>query len=119
MLENFYSVIEKNIGQDTAAFLVRFNAQHPIFQGHFPMKPVVPGACLMQMTGELSVVALQKNLHIIGAKNIKFLQVIYPNKTESVTFELAWEECDGGFEVKCSVVDAEKRYATMQLTLAD
>ena len=119
MLETFYSVIEKNIGQDSAAFSVHFNAQHPIFQGHFPTMPVVPGACLMQMTGELSVVALQKNVQIVGAKNIKFLQVIYPNKTESVTFELAWEKCDGGFEVKCSVVDAETRYAVMQLTLAD
>ena len=119
MLETFYSVIEKNIGQKSAAFSVRFNAQHPIFQGHFPTMPVVPGACLMQMAGELSVVALQKNVRISGAKNIKFLQVIYPNKTESVTFELAWEKCDGGFEVKCSVVDAEKKYATMQLTFAD
>lgn len=73
----------------------------------------------MQMTGELCVVALQKSLRIVGAKNIKFLQVIYPNKAGIVTFDLSWEACDGGYEVKCSVVDAEKRYATMQLTLAD
>lgn len=119
MLETFYSVIEKNIGKESAAFSVQFNAQHPIFQGHFPTMPVVPGACLMQMAGELFVVALQKNIHIVGAKNIKFLQVIYPNKTEVVTFDLSWEACDGGYEVKCSVVDAEKKYAAMQLTFAD
>lgn len=73
----------------------------------------------MQMTGELCVVALQKSLRIVGAKNIKFLQVIYPNKTEVVTFDLSWETCDSGYEVKCSVVDAEKKYAAIQLTLAD
>ena len=119
MLETFYSVIEKKFGQDSAAFSVHFNAQHPIFQGHFPTMPVVPGACLMQMAGELSVVALQRNIQIVGAKNIKFLQVNYPNKTESVTFDLTWEKNDTGYEVKCSVVDAETRYAVMQLTLTD
>ena len=119
MLETFYSVIEKNIGQDSAKFDVRFNAQHPIFQGHFPTMPVVPGACMMQIAGELSVAALQQNLRIVGAKNIKFLQVIYPNRTEIVTFDLSWEACDGGCEVKCSVMDGEKKYAAMQLILAD
>ena len=119
MLENFYSVIEKNIGNTSATFGVRFNAQHPIFRGHFPQQPVVPGACLLQMTGDLVSSVLQKNLRVMGAKNIKFLQVILPERADVMTFDLAWNESNGGYEVKCSVVDAETRYAVMQLTLAD
>ena len=55
----------------------------------------------------------------MGAKNIKFLQVILPERADVVTFDLAWNESNGGYEVKCSVVSADTRYAVMQLTLAD
>ena len=119
MLENFYTVIEKSIGNDSAAVGVRFNVQHPIFKGHFPQQPIVPGACLLQIAGELVSSVLQKNLRVMGAKNIKFLQLILPEKADVVTFDLSWEESDCGFEVKCSIVGAETRYAVMLLTLAD
>lgn len=119
MLENFYTVIEKKIGDSSATFGVRFNVQHPIFRGHFPKQPIVPGACLLHIAGELVSSALQMNLQVIGVKNIKFLQVILPEKADEVSFDLSWVECGGGYEVKCSVVEAETRYAVMQFTLAN
>jgi len=119
MLENFYTIIEKNVENTSATFGVRFNVQHPIFKGHFPKQPIVPGACLLHIVGDLVSSTLQMNLRVVGAKNIKFLQVILPEKADEVTFDLSWVECNGGYEVKCSVVDTETRYAVMQLTLAD
>ena len=79
----------------------------------------MPGACLMQIAQELVSMALKKNLVLCAAQNIKFMQVIYPDKVDSVTFELLWSESDGVYNTKCIIHDEEATYAMMKVTLCE
>lgn len=119
MLDNFYSIVNQTITPELALITVRFNEKHPIFQGHFPTIPIVPGACLMEMACELSSFVLQKKLQVSAAANIKFLQVIYPDKTPTLVFELQIMENDDCYGVKCRIHDEVSTYATMKLTLCN
>jgi len=67
---------------------VKLNANHEVYQGHFPEKPVAPGAALTQMV--LDEVAEKTNgRHITELRQIKFLSVIDPTQVSGL--ELVFE----------------------------
>jgi 3-hydroxyacyl-[acyl-carrier-protein] dehydratase len=57
---------------------VIFNANHPLFTGHFPGNPVVPGVVQVQIIKELAEMHAGRKLLLRHAKNIKFLSIISP-----------------------------------------
>ncbi len=58
---------------------VRWNAEHPIFNGHFPGEPVVPGVCMIQLIQETMEAALERPVHLVSSSQVKFLHVIDPS----------------------------------------
>jgi 3-hydroxyacyl-[acyl-carrier-protein] dehydratase len=64
---------------------IELNPDHPIYEGHFPGNPVVPGVCQVQMVRE----GLETLKNIKGtlrsAGNIKFLNVIVPSEHPTLT----------------------------------
>jgi 3-hydroxyacyl-[acyl-carrier-protein] dehydratase len=80
MLEgNFYKILEQSQEEPgKAGFSIEFDPLHPIFSGHFPGKPVVPGVCMMQIIQELLSKIMDRKLMIRKASNIKFLHIIDP-----------------------------------------
>ena len=54
------------------------NSNHPVYQGHFPGNPVMPGVCQVQMVKELVEKALGQSLRLTASDNIKFLSAINP-----------------------------------------
>lgn len=83
-------LLRNNLYQITASgegtYTIRFNASHPVFAGHFPGHPIVPGACLVQIAEELLADHLGIRLHFTDLRNLKFRKPVTPD-TE-VTFML-------------------------------
>lgn len=71
--------------------VVRIDRNHPIFEGHFPGKPVVPGVCMLQLIKELLEQSANRKLRIQTAGNIKFLAVIDPTIHEHVNASILIE----------------------------
>lgn len=77
MLQNrLYYIIQSN--QDE--YTIRFEASHPIFAGHFPTRPIVPGACLVQIAEELASVLCGHQLCFTALRNLKFNQPVTPDQ---------------------------------------
>ncbi|RKR83449.1 3-hydroxyacyl-[acyl-carrier-protein] dehydratase [Mucilaginibacter gracilis] len=57
---------------------LKINAQHDILKGHFPGQPVLPGACMLQITKEVLEQTLKLNLRLKKADHLKFIQLINP-----------------------------------------
>jgi 3-hydroxyacyl-[acyl-carrier-protein] dehydratase len=70
--------IDKGDGMVKAGLL--WNAEHPIFKGHFPGQPVVPGVCMIQLIQETLEQALDKPVQLVSSSQIKFLHVIDPRQ---------------------------------------
>jgi len=68
------------------------NRDHPIFEGHFPGNPILPGVCTVQIVKELLEMEVKKELMLKKAGNIKYLGFINPLATPEVHFQLALKD---------------------------
>ena len=75
LLNNLYFIDRREQNDYT----IHFDSSHPIFAGHFPGHPIVPGACLVQMAEELSELYFGFPIHFMGIRNLKFRQPITPD----------------------------------------
>ena len=93
LLGNFYD-IQSFTGSDPEGSPQQFtvvtllNANHPIYRGHFPGNPVVPGVCQIQMVKELVEKTGNHSLKLVESDNIKFLSMINPNLTPRLEFRI-------------------------------
>ncbi len=84
--------------------IVLLNADHSIYQGHFPGNPVVPGVCQIQMIKELLELVLLRSTRLMESDNIKFLSMINPRNIELLNVDLLIKHTDPKhFSVTASV----------------
>lgn len=69
---------------------------HPIYDGHFPGQPVVPGVCQIQMVHELVALALERPLRLVASDNVKFMSMIDPLVNPELDFSLTIRKREEG-----------------------
>lgn len=100
-------------------FLLRLNPDHVIYQAHFPGEPITPGVCIVQMGKELMEELLDKSLEVARVKNVKFLTVISPKDTTSITYTFRKVEWSAdGKEVKAQIVVTSGDEAKAKISFA-
>jgi len=104
---NFYTILETQQTAQSFAAVLALNAAHPIFEGHFPGQPVVPGVCMMQTIQELLEKGLQRKLLLLKAANMKFLAMINPVVQPQVNTELQYTLQDDGTVRASAVIKSE------------
>lgn len=62
------------------SYTIGFNSSHPVFGGHFPGHPIVPGACLVQIAQELASAQ-----PFTAIRNLKFRQPVTPDMQVRIT----------------------------------
>lgn len=79
---------------------VKLNAHHPIFKGHFPGQPVLPGVCMLEMIQEIMEEQLRQKLRISKGPLIKFLTMINPDKNPFIIIEVQYDLTDEKITVR-------------------
>ena len=110
LLNSLYYIAESD-GQ--GIFTIRFNAAHPVFAGHFPGKPIVPGACLVQIAEELAGRMTGKPVRLTSIRNLKFRQPITPDQVVSVSLQCEMSN------LKCQIAESANFSATYMCADSD
>ena len=96
-----YDVVEiKEQRSQSFTIKIRLLSDYPIFKGHFPNNPILPGACLVEIVKELLQNILNKEILLKTAANIKFLAVINPEKNPDIHINLEVEQKGNLIHVK-------------------
>ena len=109
MLLNDFFTINDKVSSETEIWAELFiNADHKIFEGHFPNQPVVPGVCMMQMIKEITEEVIGKETNLVQAADMKFLAVINPleNNLVHASIKYATEE-SGAINIMASLFKDE------------
>ncbi len=104
LLNDFFTISDK-VSSETEIWAELFiNADHKIFEGHFPKQPVVPGVCMMQMIKEIYEEVTGNPTNLVQAAELKFLAVINPleNNLVHASIKIAAEE-NGMININASI----------------
>lgn len=91
MLRNSLCSFGKVLQSDAGTYQVEvaLNADHRLFQGHFPTQPILPGVCLLEMVKEILVEIMNKPLSLQQAGTIKYLKLVDPHIDPKLRFEIS------------------------------
>ncbi len=99
-LEDFYTLNNLEVNDNSAIAKITINKNHNIFDGHFPGNPITPGVCIMQIIKEITEKITEKPLFMESSSNIKFMAIINPEKNPDLVLSLDISESEEGFKVK-------------------
>ena len=89
LLPGFYTLLQsENINATDWSAQVALNPQHPVYGGHFPGQPVVPGVCTLQIIKECMEGICHTPLQYKQIASCKFLSAVNPNETPELKFTL-------------------------------
>jgi 3-hydroxyacyl-[acyl-carrier-protein] dehydratase len=91
LLNDLYIIQSLTQHENLVQAEVLLNADHPIFKGHFPGHPVLPGVCMLEMISEISGQCHRGVFMISAGPMIKFLQMIDPGKNPVLYFEINYQ----------------------------
>ena len=97
MLLNDFFTITDTVNSETEIWAeLRINANHKIFEGHFPNQPIVPGVCMMQIIKEILEQVIGKETNLVKAADMKFLAVINPQENNLIHASIKYAADESG-----------------------
>lgn len=77
-ISSLFTIKQLTVTEDQFSASVSFNPEHPVFGGHFPGQPVVPGVVLVEIAVAVASRAAGLDLAMKEASSMKFLNMIDP-----------------------------------------
>lgn len=76
---NIISYIDSALhANSTDSGVIKFTAEFPGFEGHFPGNPIVPGACLIETARQLVSKIRGRDLSLLLIRKVKFIAPVIP-----------------------------------------
>ncbi len=120
-MDTFYFYRYELVERSDNSFTLRvvFNGKHPVFDGHFPSKPVVPGVMIMQTVKECFE-DIKKMKLLIETADLKFTNPVLPGDDNPLLIDLAYSRIDKEkYEVRSKGYFKEVGYFKMRLSLSE
>jgi len=89
---DLFSIEEINHEDGVIKATLGINADSEILKGHFPGHPVVPGACMLQITKDVLEVVLSTLLQLKKADQLKFMTMIDPEVMPRVELDITYKQ---------------------------
>ena len=125
LLNHLYSIDTIAQSDEGIICTIRLIAGSPIYKAHFPMQPITPGACVVQMAVELyqrsKVVGLRSKagsmqLSIVKVKSAKFLHAMIPGGDREFRYLIKQKTADQGeIQLQVVVTSDDVPYAKLSL----
>lgn len=93
---DIFKLVSITNAEGKAEAILDVNPRSPIFKGHFPSQPVVPGACMVQLVKDMLEGVIDAKLQLKKADQIKFMNVIVPGDKKHLQLTINHRDAGGG-----------------------
>jgi 3-hydroxyacyl-[acyl-carrier-protein] dehydratase len=100
-------------------FKIRLDADHPIFKGHFPGQPVLPGVMILKIITSCVSLSQKKNLLISKVKQCKFLNFVDPIINPELFLDIEIYGTDSPLDVKAVLRSEEVVFSKVSISLTE
>jgi len=80
--------------------VIHLKKEHPIFKGHFPDKPILPGVVEIEIVRNVLDIYYNKTLHVKYVKYSKHINMILLDSIQNFTVEISSLVIDNEIEAK-------------------
>jgi 3-hydroxyacyl-[acyl-carrier-protein] dehydratase len=94
-LAEFYSIVSKEQNENESQYIVQLNPLHPLYKGHFPDQPVVPGIMQIELISDIVSKELETVCHLKKVSNVKYLIMIIPSE-ETIQIDIKIKPMEDG-----------------------
>ncbi len=108
--DTFYSVSSLEANEGFIEARLKINAEHAIFEGHFPGNPITPGVVQMEIIKELLSLHFARPIQMISMSNSKFLTILNPNETPEIDVKITISEVEDQLKVSAQISAGEVVY---------
>jgi hypothetical protein len=100
-------------GESAASGVVRYPAALPVFAGHFPGRPLVPGVYVLATLAEVAAQALARPLTLRAIERAKWSAPAYPD--QDLIVAVGWRPVEGWLRLDGTVTGPTGICATCRL----
>lgn len=90
--DNFYKIHDIAREDNTATIRVELLPSHPIYAGHFPGQPMVPGVCTLTIIKECIERILGCKVSYASIKECKYMSALIPEENLLITISTTIDE---------------------------
>lgn len=116
LLNNLYSIDTTGQSDEGLICSIRLIGDSPVYKAHFPMQPITPGTCIVQMAVEIYESFRGKSIDIVKVKNVKFLNAMIPDSGKVFRYAIEEKISDQGMiQLRVTVTSGDVIYAKLSL----
>ncbi len=90
LIDNFCTLHRLDINSEGFKAVIGLLPDHPVYKGHFPAQPVVPGVFTLALIRECASIATGRDRKYADIKECKFISAWLPTEDSKVTFDFAF-----------------------------
>ena len=90
MRTDFFDIMAFDAAADGFKATAALHASHPVYEGHFPGRPVVPGVFTLALVRECASRAAGRALEYAEIRECKFLSALLPCEGLQVTLDFSF-----------------------------
>lgn len=98
---------------------VGINPEDPIFSGHFPGQPVLPGVCTLAIVKDCICKATEKRLRYCEMVQCKFTGMVDPFMSGILNIDLTLIRSEGKISVNATVEEGERVVMKLKAVMAE
>lgn len=117
--DQLYQIVNIEKSGDSSTYILRIPDTHPLFKGHFPESPVLPGVCILQIIKELAEMDLASAspLGYSEIKQCKFLTPVAMNQPATVLVTIALQPEGASWNFSASLKSESILHASLKAVL--
>ncbi len=89
-----FTIIKTEHTEGSVRATLAINKNSEILAGHFPDRPIVPGACMLQIVKEVVQSTLESTLMLKKANHLKFISMIEPATADNIQLDISYKTID-------------------------